>query len=142
MKKLQIETKAALRSAWHAGNEVLRISYPVIQGETPAAQHTAALVAALVTYAEDTAGDTAARALSAAAKSGRLFDFVRHTYRIAVQVTANAEHTVITLTADHTAGDAVLLSHTLTMYWNADESLQLKKAPRTRARASARTHSQ
>lgn len=139
MEKLQIEAKAALRSAWHAGNEVLRISYPVIRGETPAAQHTAALVAALVTYAKGIAADTAGEALSAAAKSGHLFDFVRHTYRIAVQVTANAGHTAVTLTAHHAAGDTVLHTYTLTMYWSADESLQCKRAPRMRT--GTRTHS-
>ena len=146
MEKLQIEVKDRFSSAWHAGNEVLRISFPVIHGETPAARHTAALVAALVTYAEGTVADTAAEALSTAAKSGRLFDFVRHSYRIAVQVTANAEHTVITLTADHAAGATALHFHTLTMYWSADQTLQLKKAPRERthtlkkARTSAHAH--
>ena len=53
MEHLQTQDKKQRRTVYsEGGNEVLRLSYPTVTGDTPAANHTAALVKALVDYGE------------------------------------------------------------------------------------------
>lgn len=130
MEKLHIEPRSACRTVRHAGNEALRIFYPVIRGDTPAAAHTAALIEALLAYGESALAKTAAQALLSAANEGRLFDFACHTYQITAKAEKRAHHTKVTLIAQHTAGNTVSPPHTLTMYWDQNETLQCKRPPR------------
>ena len=130
MGNLHIEAKPACRTVRHAGNEVLRIFYPVIGGNTKAAAHTAALIEALVAHGEQTVGAAAAEALHAAASEGRLFDFACHTYQITAKVEQSAHYAKIALTAQYTAGSAADPARTLTTYWDQSEALQRKHPPR------------
>ena len=130
MENLRIEAKHACRTVHHAGNEVLRIFYPVIGGNTPAAAHTAALIEALVAHGEQTVGEIAAEALRTAAREGRLFDFTCHTYQITAKAEKSAHDTKVTLTAQHTAGSTATPARTLTAYWDQGEGLQQKHPPR------------
>ncbi len=132
MENLRIEARCACRTVQHAGNEVLRIFYPVVGGSTAAAAHTAALIEALVAYAETTVAEAAAEALHSAASEGRLFDFACHTYQITAKAEKKARHTTVTLAAEHTAGNTPSPPRTLTMHWDQGEALQCKRPPQGR----------
>lgn len=117
------------------GNEVLRLSYPLVAGDTPAALHVAALIEALVDYAAREALKIAAEALVAAVKSGRLFDFTCHTYDVSLDLKHHEGYVKITLGVEFGDGKASIFSGKAVQYWDGDEQLQLPKAPRARQNA-------
>ena len=98
MEHLQTQDKKQRRIVYSkGGNEVLRLAYPTVTGDTPAATHTATLVKALVDFGEKEAAKIAAAALLTALQSGRLFDFTRHTYDVSLKIARLPTHTEITL---------------------------------------------
>lgn len=115
-----------------SGNEVLWLSYPILTGDTPAARHTAALIEALIGYAEQEALKMAETALAEAIKNGRLFDFTRHTYDVSLDFVHLPTHVAITLIVEFSNGTAPVFSRKRTFYWEGDEQFQLKKPPRVR----------
>ena len=131
MECLQVENKKQRRIVYSkAGNEVLRLAYPTVTGDTPAATHTAALVKALVSFGEKEAAKIAAAALLAALQNGRLFDFTRHTYDVSLKIARLQAHTEITLAVVFHNGNSPVFEKKKVMYWDSEENIQLQKAPR------------
>ena len=122
-----------------SGNEVLRLSYPVVVGDTPAALHVAAMVGALVGYAEREALGAASAALSEAAKNGRLFDFTCHTFDISLHLAPQKTHVMITLEVEFSNGKAPIFSRNASLFWEKGEQFQLPKTPRARKGARKNT---
>ena len=110
------------------GNEVLRLSHPLITGDTPAARHVAALIEALVGYAEGEALRVATEALSAAVKGGRPFDFTPHTYDVSLDLERREKHVTITLLVEFKSGTAPIFSRRCVQHWDKSEQLQLPRA--------------
>ena len=137
MEKLHISSKKARHMLLHGGNEVLLLTYPTVTGDTEAARHAAALVAALADYARESAKEIAVDALRAALAAGRVFDFTRHTYDVSLAKSTVGKHLVLALTAHFFAGEKTLARQTLTTYWDGDECLQYR-APRTGKRVFKR----
>lgn len=121
------------------GSEVLRLSYPTIAGDSPAAQHVAAMVRALVGYAEREALSAASAALSEAAKNGRLFDFTCHTFDISLHLAPQKTHVMITLEVEFSNGKAPIFSRNASLFWEKGEQIQLPKAPRAHKGARKNT---
>jgi hypothetical protein len=131
MEKLQISPKKERCMLRYEGNEVLLLTYPTLTGDTPAALHAAALIEALIAYARESALSRAAEALRAAAASGRIFDFKRHTYDISLSSKATQKHLHLALSARFYAGEKTLSEGTLHMLWDKEEALQ-HRSPRAR----------
>ena len=108
-----------------SGNEVLRLSYPAVTGDSPAARHVAALIGALIDYAEREAQKTATAALARAVKGGRLLDFTPHTYDVSLDLERRQTHVEITLRVEFGDGTAPIFSREATLYWDKNEQLQL-----------------
>lgn len=135
MELLQIKDKRQHRIASkRGGNEVLRLSYPTVTGDTPAAIHTAALLKALVEFGEREAARVATSALLTAVQNGRLFDFTCHTYDVSLEIAHNPTHTAVTLSVVLGNGSSPITQSKKVMYWDRGESIQLPRSPR-RARS-------
>lgn len=131
MECLQAKDKRQRRIASErGGSEVLRLSYPTVTGDTPAAIHTAALLRALVQFGEKEAAEIATATLLAAVQSGRLFDFTCYTYDVSLKIARHPTHTAVTLAVVLRDGNSPILESERTMYWDSSESIQLPKAPR------------
>ena len=140
MEHLQTQDKKQRRIVYSkGGNEVLRLAYPTVTGDTPAATHTATLVKALVDFGEKEAAKIAAAALLTALQSGRLFDFTRHTYDVSLKIEHLWAHTEITLTVVFHNGNSPIFEKKKIMYWDSEEHIQLSKAPRRSPSRDRRT---
>ena len=133
MEKLHIFPQKARCMLRHGGNEVLLLTYPKLTGNTPAALHVAALIEALTGYARQVAAARAAEALKAAAASGHLFDFTRHTYDISLSRETTQRHLILALRVRFCAGEEPIFSNELQMLWDKEETVQYS-ATRTRTR--------
>lgn len=126
MEKLHISPTKTREAVRALGNEVLLLTYPTVTGDTPTACHAAALIDALVHYAKTEIATGAAQALQGAIASGRLFDFTRHTYDLALTTAPVKRGVLWTLTARHNTGNGVVRERALTMLWDAEECLQVR----------------
>ncbi|MBR7112346.1 MAG: hypothetical protein IKC75_05465 [Clostridia bacterium] len=134
MEKLHILPNKRGELVLRNGCGVLGLSYPVVSGNTAAAEHTAQLIACLAAHARNEAANRAEVALKNALRSGRLFDFTRHTYQISVTKTEENKHVCITLTAHLSVGGTTVFHRTLSTRWDKAERIQ------HRARLYARPH--
>ncbi len=110
----------------HGGREVLRVSTTYVTGESAAAQHTQALVKALVAYADRELLPRASRALDAAAANGTGYAFRAHRYCINVVERRVSRGVSIILTTTLDAGDTHE-ERTLEMCWTQDGAWQKKE---------------
>ena len=124
MENLQI-TGSTRRSIRCAGNMVLAAEFPTVSGDTPAAVHTEALLAALWKFTESVLAPRAEQALLNAAKAGQLFAF--RPYKIAVKVEKKSikRGVLLSLSLSFYGGEQESLV-TRNFLWQADETLRLR----------------
>ncbi len=115
----------------HGGREVLRVAATHVTGKSAAAQHTEALVLALITYAEQTLLPCACQALDLALANGSGYAFHSHQYHINVVEKRVAHGVMITLAAALQTSDAYE-ERTLIMYWTQDGTWQKRRHHRER----------
>lgn len=115
----------------HGGREVLRIGATHVTGKSAAAQHTEALVLALIAYAEQTILPRACYALDNAMKSGTGYAFRAYRYCINVEERRTSRDVIITLTTLLDAQGAQD-EHLLAMCWTRDGTWQKRRHHRGR----------
>ena len=126
MKKLQVSATLRHRLIHRGKNGVLWVICPVVEGDTPAAEHTKALITALQTYAETCAAELAAEHLREALARGRLFDFSLHRFVISLEQKHENKHLHLSLTAHFLAGEETVTKRTLRICWEENERFQVR----------------
>ena len=126
MEKLHISEAKNRQMIHHGGNGVLWLTYPGVEGDTPAAEHAKNLITALVDYAKEDAARMAAEHLLEALACCRLFDFSTHTFLISLDKKLENKHLTVTLTAHFFVGEQTIAKRTLTTHWDDNERLQIR----------------
>ncbi len=111
------------------GMEILLLSYPEIEGETPLALHFGALIEALCAYAEGEPLKMASDALSRAIEEHRLFGFSRHSLRIDLDTVSEKAGIVCTLRISFREGERSIFTRQLRTLWEKNGQMQ-RKLPR------------
>ena len=130
MKKLQILINQSPCAVKRCGTTVLYLYAPNITGDTPAAQHMAAIIRALTAYATTTLAEAAEQALRKAVSCGQLLHFTPHTVKITLKITEEKAALCLALSLLRQGGDGVQQSEVLYTYWSHDQRLQYRRAPK------------